>query len=159
MREEGFWSRPATGGVVSGTAAMLDEFGPPAFVWPGTLAGSLAELNDLELTTWQQHKIMWPPPGVVEGVWVDEVTHYFEPATPEPAPEVTLADVVRAYRQFDVAPRLPDKIKLTSAEWDAARRLLPKSSRPLDGAFDLLASTPVELVDDPEESDLRRWGS
>jgi hypothetical protein len=156
MREEGFWPRLATGGVVSGSAAALDESGPPAFVWPEGMADRIAELNDLELAPWQQHKMVWPPPGFVEGMWVDEVTHYFASSTPEPPPAVTLADIVRAYHDLEDVPKVPEKIKLTTGEWDAARECLPEQppSRPWAPSSVDLAGVPVELVDDPQDSDL-----
>lgn len=159
MREEGFWSRPATGGVVSGTLAALDESGPPAFVWPEGMADRIAALNDLELTPWQQHKMVWPPPSFIQGMWVDEVTHYFASSTPDPPSAVTLADIVRAYRELEDVPKLPEKIKLTSGEWDAVQESLPEQppSRPWAPLSIDLAGVPVELVDDPADSDLRRW--
>lgn len=80
----------------------------------------------------------------------------FAPPAPE-ATEVALAEVVRKAYELEDAPKPPEKIKLTSGEWETAEARMPVPSdwgpnRPADWIW----GVPVELVDDPEESDLRQ---
>lgn len=104
-----------------------------------------------------------PPTPVIQGravdkFIVDEISQIFASTTWEPAPEVTLADVVRAAHELEGLPKLPEKIKLTSGEWETVKAHVPRAP---DWGPDRSAAwvwgVPVELVDDPEESDLRRW--
>lgn len=115
----------------------------------------VAKLTELELAP--QRTLVSRRPGVVEGMWMDEVAHYFAPATPAPSTEVTLAEVVRKAYELESAPKPPEKIKLTSGEWDQARACAsdPPAWGP-DRSAAWVWGVPVELVDDPEESDLRR---
>ena len=88
-----------------------------------------------------------------DAVILDEL---FASPAPESA-EVTLAEVVRKAYELENAPKPPEKIKLTCGEWDEVRMSLPAAPAwGPDRAATWVWGVPVELVDDPEESDLRQ---
>lgn len=143
------------------------------------VASRLADFADLELAPGQRELVRsmcmhgtprlvdparaHPPTPVIQGravdmFIVDEISKIFASTTLEPAPEVTLADVVRAAHELEGLPKLPEKIKLTSGEWETVKAHVPRAPDwGPDRSAAWVSGVPVELVDDPEESDLRRW--